>query len=48
MGIDWFMKLMFVFCSFALKFSGFSFDLLEQQMTAHFGMHGSIPALVQY
>ena len=48
MGIGWFLKLMFVSRSCVLKVSGFSFDLLGQPVSAHFGMPESIPAHAQY
>ena len=47
-GIGWFVKLMFVSPSCALKVSGFSFDLLGQPITAHVGMPRSIHAHAQY
>ena len=38
----------FLFCSCVLKASGFSFDVLGEPMTAHFGMPMSMPAHAQY
>ena len=48
MGIDWFLKLMFASCSFVLKVSEFSLDLLGQLVIAHFHMPKSIPGHAQY